>query len=91
MKMNIKLKLAVVSLVSASFLVQGDVTRRDDLQLKVQPVVTPKAVPFSLRDVHLLESPFKTAQDRAVKYLLSLEPDRFLGNFRKEAGLKPKA
>lgn len=91
MKMNIKLKLAVVSLVSASFLVQGDVTKRDDLQLKAQPVVAPKAVPFSLRDVQLLESPFKTAQDRAVKYLLSLEPDRFLANFRKEAGLKPKA
>ncbi|MGC8829202.1 MAG: beta-L-arabinofuranosidase domain-containing protein [Verrucomicrobiia bacterium] len=71
---------------------KADVTRRDDLELKVNPVVSPKAVPFSLKEVRLLDgSPFKTNQDRAVKYLLSLEPDRFLANFRKEAGLKPKA
>ena len=46
----------------------------------------PQAAPFSLHDVRLLEGPFKTGQDIAVKYLLSLEPDRFLSNFRKEAG-----
>lgn len=34
---------------------------------------------------------FKTGQDIAVAYLLSLEPDRFLANFRREAGLPPKA
>ncbi len=51
----------------------------------------PQAAPFSLHDVRLLEGPFKTGQDIAVKYLLSLEPDRFLSNFRKEAGLAPKA
>jgi len=50
-----------------------------------------KARPFSLHDVRLLDGPFKQGQDIAVKYLLSLEPDRFLSNFRKEAGLEPKA
>lgn len=50
-----------------------------------------EAQPFSLRDVRLLDGPFKQGQDVAVKYLLSLDPDRFLANFRKEAGLEPKA
>ena len=48
-------------------------------------------MPFSLHDVRLMDSIFKEGQDIAVKYLLSLEPDRFLANFRKEAGLQPKA
>lgn len=51
----------------------------------------PRATPFELGDVRLLDGPFKDGQDIAVKYLLSLEPDRFLANFRKEAGLPPKA
>jgi DUF1680 family protein len=54
-------------------------------------VAPPKAAPFRLDEVRLLEGTFKDAQDIAVQYLLSLEPDRFLANFRKEAGLKPKA
>ena len=57
----------------------------------VPPVAPPLAAPFNLHDVRLLDGPFKTGQDIAVKYLLSLEPDRFLANFRKEAGLPPKA
>lgn len=55
------------------------------------PAAPPKARPFALGDVRLLDGPFKTGQDIAEKYLLSLEPDRFLANFRKEAGLQPKA
>lgn len=51
----------------------------------------PKAQPFSLHDVRLKDGPFKEGQDIAVAYLLGLEPDRFLANFRKEAGLAPRA
>src|SRR3954466_3371398 len=47
--------------------------------------------PFSLRDVRLLDGPFRAAQERNAKYLLSLEPDRLLHNFRVNAGLEPKA
>lgn len=50
-----------------------------------------RALPFRLEDVRLLDGMFNDGQDVAVKYLLSLEPDRFLANFRKEAGLSPKA
>lgn len=58
---------------------------------KVTLAAPPQAAPFSSHAVRLLPSPFKDGQDHAVKYLLSLEPDRFLANFRKESGLKPKA
>lgn len=58
---------------------------------KVQPAAPPIAASFSLGDVRLLPGPFRTGQDIAVNYLLSLQPDRFLANFRKEAGLPPKA
>lgn len=51
----------------------------------------PKAQPFSLHEVTLTDGPFKAGQDIAARYLLTLEPDRFLSWFRKEAGLEPKA
>jgi DUF1680 family protein len=52
---------------------------------------TPVATPFDLRDVQLLESPFRRAQAANAAYLLRLEPDRLLHGFRKNAGLTPKA
>lgn len=44
-----------------------------------------------LSDVHLLPSPFRTAVDVNAAYLLSVQPDRLLHNYRKGAGLTPKA
>lgn len=46
--------------------------------------------PFALRQVELLESPFKAAMERNAEYLLRLDPDRLLHNTRKYAGLQPK-
>jgi DUF1680 family protein len=46
---------------------------------------------FDLRDVRLGEGPFLTAQKLDEAYLLRLEPDRMLHNFRANAGLPPKA
>lgn len=57
----------------------------------VKQAVTPRATPFSLADVRLLEGPFRQAQERDAKYLLQLESDRLLHSFRVNAGLKPKA
>jgi DUF1680 family protein len=51
----------------------------------------PKLSAFSLRDVRLLESPFREAMERDHAYLVSLQPDRMLHNFRANAGLEPKA
>lgn len=47
--------------------------------------------PFKLSAVRLLESDFSKAQARNARYLLALEPDRLLHNFRVNAGLEPKA
>jgi DUF1680 family protein len=46
---------------------------------------------FGLREVRLGEGPFLAAQKLDEKYLLELEPDRMLHNFRVNAGLAPKA
>jgi DUF1680 family protein len=59
------------------------VARGDESRTKVQP--------FDLRDVRITGGPFKAAMDLNARYLLSLEPDRFLHFFHAEAGLPPKA
>ena len=46
---------------------------------------------FNLKDVELLDGPFKHAMDLNVKVLLEYDTDRLLAPFLKEAGLTPKA
>lgn len=50
-----------------------------------------KVTPFDLSQVRLLDGPFQQAQRRDLKYLLSLDPDRLLHNFRVTAGLPSSA
>ncbi len=50
-----------------------------------------KATPFPLQDVRLLDGPFKQAMQLDEQYLLSLDPDRLLHNFRVNAGLPSSA
>jgi DUF1680 family protein len=52
---------------------------------------TAKLRPFDLADVTLDDGPFLHAQRKTEAYLLALQPDRMLHNFRVNAGLKPKA
>jgi len=47
-----------------------------------------QAMPFDLRDVRLLNGPFRDAMLRTQKYLHELESDRLLWYFRKTAGLE---
>jgi DUF1680 family protein len=47
--------------------------------------------PFELSQVRLLDSPFKDAQDKDAKYLLSVNADSLLAKFRINAGLEAKA
>ncbi len=49
--------------------------------------VTLQAEPFDLRDVRLLDGPFRDAMLRTQKYLHDLESDRLLWYFRKTAEL----
>jgi len=58
---------------------------------KVEPAVDFAARPFPLERVRLLAGPFQSAQERDRAYLRTVEPDRLLAWFRKEAGLAPKA
>jgi DUF1680 family protein len=53
----------------------------------VAPKIGIRAYPFDLRNVRLLDGPFKKAMERDLKYMLSLEPDRLLHMFRVTAGL----
>jgi len=53
--------------------------------------VAPAARPFALEDVRLLPGPFLEAQERDAAYLMVLDPDRMLHNFRTNAGLEAKA
>ena len=57
----------------------------------VAPVFAGAAQPFPLFDVRLLPGPFYDAMLRDQKYLLFLDPDRFLRNFRVNAGLPASA
>lgn len=50
-----------------------------------------KLQPFDMADVELGEGPFLHAQRMTEAYLLRLQPDRMLHNFRRNAGLAPKA
>ena len=50
-----------------------------------------RAQAFPLRDVRLLDGPFREAQQRGVAYLLSLDTDRLLHTFRLNAGLPTTA
>lgn len=52
---------------------------------------TTQLQPFPLSSVRLLESPFKEAQETDLKYILSLDADRLLAPYFKEAGLESKA
>jgi DUF1680 family protein len=60
-------------------------------KVKVSLAVPLKASAFPLQDVRLLDGPFKHAMELDEKYLLSLDVDRLLHNFRINAGLPSTA
>ena len=74
---NWKLRIMFIGAVLVAAVSRGDVA----------PVVAPRAQSFQLAQVQLLDGPFRDAMLRDEKYLLSLDPERFLYNFRKNVGL----
>lgn len=81
----LRLLLSVVLLPCAAACGQNDATR-----------IAPesggaRAHAFALRDVTLLDGPFRHAQELNRRYLLSHDVNRLLAPFRTEAGLEPKA
>ena len=77
----LKTGLALAVVISALTIARGE----------VKNAVTASVEPFPLGQVRLLDGPFKQAMELDKNYLLSLDPDRLLSWFRKEAGLQPKA
>lgn len=70
---------------------QSYVPGRHDAKMKVMAGVPLHAYTFKLQDVEVLDGPFKQAMQADVNYLLVVEPDRLLADFRNHAGLKEKA
>lgn len=87
MKYDNKFKTVLVTLLAGLALSAGAA----DSRLVKLPVHKPCISLFPLSDVRLHESEFKKIQDLNHQYLLSLEPDRLLSWFRREAGLTSKA
>jgi uncharacterized protein len=58
---------------------------------KVQDKISLKAYPFDLTEVRLLDGMFRDAMLRDQQYLLTLDSDRLLHNFRVTAGLPSNA
>ncbi len=63
---------------------------RHDARMKVQPRVPVRAYAFPLAQVRLLDGPFKVAEQADARYLLKIEPDRLLADFRTHSGLPAK-
>lgn len=68
---------------------QSYLPRWNDSRVKVE-TLNLGSYAFNLSDVELLESPFKEAMQVTAAYLLKVEPDRLLSQFRSNAGLEPK-
>ncbi|MES2113223.1 MAG: beta-L-arabinofuranosidase domain-containing protein [Bacteroidota bacterium] len=87
-----KLNICLAMCISAAGVVkaQSYVPEYNDARLKVKPLVPIKAYSFDLKDVKLLDGPFKTAMNADITYLLTIEPDRLLSAFRTHSGLKAK-
>ena len=79
---------AIAILQAAAYATVGSETEG---KMKVALKAPAKAYAFSLKDVRLLDGPFKHAMELDQKYLLGLDPDRLLHNFRRNAGLPSSA
>lgn len=71
--------------------VRADSLADPNPKLKVRPVVPMQVYAFPLEQVRLLDGPFKHAMDLDAQYLLALDVDRLLHNFRINAGLPSHA
>jgi uncharacterized protein len=85
--------LGVLAVLSAAVVGQAQsyVPEYGNKEVKVAPVVPVKAYPFSIKDVRLLAGPFKQAMQADQRYLLEIEPDRLLADFRRHSGLATRA
>lgn len=86
-----KLVRALLLLIPFTSFGQSYVPEENNPRVKVKPVVEIKAYSFHPADVEVREGKFVDAMRADTKYLLAIEPDRLLSQFRSHSGLKPKA
>ncbi len=80
-----------LALISQTSPCPGDVLALGYTHDKVEPPVELEAWAFPLEEVRLLDGPFRHAQDLDGAYLLSLDTERLVRNFRVNAGLPTTA
>jgi DUF1680 family protein len=81
----------LILLTTPSSFSQSYIPEENNARVKVKPLIEIKAYSFHPSEVELLDSEFKDAMRADVAYLLKIEPDRLLSQFRSHAGLEPKA
>lgn len=86
---NLFFYFLLFQLVTLSSFGQSYVPIWNDSRVKARTIEL-EAFAFDLKDVELLDSPFKDAMKATSDYLLKVEPDRLLSQFRSNAGLEPK-
>jgi DUF1680 family protein len=83
--------MKTILVVAVTFLILFGIPHSSLTVDRVPDKVALKALPFDLKDVRLLDGPFRDAMIRDQEYLLSLDQDRLLHNFRVTAGLPSTA
>ncbi|MDR2118564.1 MAG: glycoside hydrolase family 127 protein [Tannerellaceae bacterium] len=78
-------------LLLAAGIASGSPACEECVKIIVKNSVASKVTYAGLKDVRLLDSPFKHAMGLNAEWMLELDMDRLLSNFRKNAGLTPKA
>ena len=91
MKINKRTFTPVWFFVIACFVFSCIPEKEETNKTKVHEKIEFKVLPFAIKDVKLLDGPFRHATELNIQSLLNYQPDRFLAKFRTEAGLKPKA
>ncbi|MDH6304197.1 DUF1680 family protein [Parabacteroides sp. PF5-5] len=84
-------KKLIYTLLLSSIIVTGSLACEKCKKIVVKNTVPAKVKYAGIKDVRLLDSPFKHAMDLNAAWMLELDMDRLLSNFRKNAGLTPKA
>ncbi len=85
--MNKKILLLVILTLTLSFKIIAGENKPNP----AKEAIDSKARPFNLKQVRLLDGPFKDAMERDRKYLHELDFDRLLHMFRVNAGLPSSA
>ena len=76
--------------ILAAVLMLASATKQEVAQAQQINFNTQVRSPFPLSAVRLNEGPFLAAQQRDLEYIMSLDPDRLLAPYLREAGLTPK-